>query len=114
MNDVPKVVFSRSLTTAGWPESRIARGDVAEEIARLKNESGGEIMVHGGASFVQALSRLGLIDEYRLVTVPVALGGGLPMFKDLATPLRFELLEANTFPDGTIITVYRTRRAADS
>jgi dihydrofolate reductase len=59
------VVFSTALPAAGWDGSRIARGDLAEEIAVLKSESGGEIMAHGGAAFVRALSRLGLIDEYR-------------------------------------------------
>jgi dihydrofolate reductase len=84
---------------------RIARGDLAEEIAALKSESGGDIiMVHGGAAFVQALSRLGLIDEYRLIILPVALGNGLPLFKDLANPLRVELAEAKSFPDGTALT----------
>ena len=107
MNTLPKVVFSTTLTAAEWDGSRIARGDLAEEIRALKNESGGEIMAHGGAAFVQALSRLGLIDEYRLVILPVALGGGRPLFKDLTKPLRVDLTEASTFPDGTAIHVYR-------
>jgi dihydrofolate reductase len=80
------------------------------EIAGLKSESGGEIMAHGGAAFVQALSRLGLIDEYRLVILPVALGNGLPLFKDLARPLRVDLAEAKNFPDGTVIHVYQPIR----
>jgi len=67
MNNIPKVVFSKTLTKAEWKESRIARGDLGEEIARLKSEPGKEIMAHGGARFVQALSRQDLIDEYRLV-----------------------------------------------
>jgi dihydrofolate reductase len=107
MNSLPKVVFSKTLPAAGWPGSRIARGDLAEEIAALKSEPGGEIMAHGGAAFVQALSRLGLIDEYRLVILPVALGSGLPLFKDLPKPLRVDLAEARNFPDGTVIHVYR-------
>jgi len=107
MNQLPKVVFSRTLPAADWPGTRIASGDLADEIAALKNESGGEIMVHGGAGFVQALSRLGLIDEYRLVVMPVALGGGLPLFKDLPRPLRVDLAEARSFPDGTAIHVYQ-------
>ena len=107
MNTLPKVVFSTTLTAAEWDGSRIARGDLAEEIGALTNQSGGEIMAHGGAAFVQALSRRGLIDEYRLVILPVALGGGLPLFKDLAKPLRVDLAEARTFPDGTVIHVYR-------
>ena len=111
MNNLPKVVFSKTLPVAEWGGSRIARGDLAEEIAALKSGSGGEIiMAHGGAAFVQALSRLGLIDEYRLVILPVALGNGLPLFKDLAKPLRVKLTEAKSFPDGTVIHVYQPIR----
>lgn len=109
MNNTPKVVFSRSLTSADWPESRIAGGDTVDEVAKLKGEPGGDIMVHGGASFVQALSRLRLIDEYRLVIEPVALGSGMPMFDDLAVPLRLELVDSRPFPDGTVVNVYRPR-----
>ena len=108
MNSLPKVVFSTTLPAAGWAGTRIARGDLAEEIAALKAEPGGDIiMAHGGAAFVQALSRLGLIDEYRLVILPVALGNGLPLFKDLTKPLRVDLAEAKSFPDGTVIHVYQ-------
>jgi dihydrofolate reductase len=110
MNTLPKVVFSATLDAAGWPVTKIARGDLTEEIAALKNEPGGEIMAHGGAAFVQALSRHRLIDEYRLVILPVALGGGLPLFKDLPKPLRLDLTEARTFPDGTAIHVYQPVR----
>ncbi len=67
-------------------------------------------MVHGGAAFVQALSRHGLIDEYRLVILPVVLGGGKPLFADLARPLRVDLVEAQSFPDGTATHVYRPVR----
>jgi dihydrofolate reductase len=112
MNKLPRVVFSATLPAAGWAGSRIARGDLATEIAALKNESGGDIiMAHGGAASAQALSRLGLIDEYRLVILPVAGGNGLPLFKDLARPLRVDLAEAQSFPDGTVIHVCRPIRA---
>ena len=99
------------MPTAEWAGSRIARGDLTEEISALKSEPGGEIMAHGGAAFVQALSRLGLIDEYRLVILPVALGNGLPLFKDLAKPLRVDLAGARSFPDGTVIHVYQPIKA---
>jgi dihydrofolate reductase len=107
MNDIPKVVFSRTLASADWPESRIARGNLAEEIDALRREPGGDIMVHGGASFVQALSRQHLIDEYRLVIRAVALGSGLPLFRDLSAPLPLTLASATAYPDGTAIHVYR-------
>jgi dihydrofolate reductase len=112
MNDIPKVVFSTTLQSAEWTGSRIARGALAEEITSLKRESGGEIMAHGGATFVQALSNLGLIDEYRLVIHPVALGNGLPLFKDLPNPLPLRLVDASTHPDGTAIHVYQPSQSA--
>jgi dihydrofolate reductase len=107
MNDIPKVVFSKTLRSADWPESRIADGDLAEGINNLKREAGKDVMAHGGASFVQALSRLGLVDEYRLVISPVALGIGEPLFKDLDAPLRLKLIETKAYPTGTVIQVYR-------
>jgi dihydrofolate reductase len=106
MNTIPKMVFSKTLAKAEWKESRIARGDLGEEIARLKNEPGKDIMAHGGATFVQALSRQGLIDEYRLMIRPVALGCGMPLFKDLLAPLPLRLVNSTTFTDGTAISVY--------
>src|ERR1700750_982128 len=112
MTNVPKVVFSATLPAAGWAGTRIARGDLTTEIAALKDEPGGEIMAHGGAAFVQALSRHRLIDEYRLVILPVALGAGLPLFKDLPRPLRLGLAGARSFSDGTIINVYQPTRTA--
>lgn len=107
MNDLPKVVFSSTLPGAEWSGSRVAHGDLREEITALRSAPGGEIMAHGGAAFVQALSRLGLIDEYRLVMLPVALGAGKPLFANLAKPLPLDLVEAKSFPGGTAIHVYR-------
>jgi dihydrofolate reductase len=66
-------------------------------------------MAHGGAAFVQALSKQRLIDEYRLVIRPVALGSGLPLFSDLTAPLPLTLVSATTYPDSTAIHVYRQR-----
>ncbi len=77
MNQIPKVVFSKSLGKADWEESQITSGDLVEEIARLRQQAGSDILAHGGASFVQSLSSLGLVDEYRLIVHPVVLGSGL-------------------------------------
>jgi dihydrofolate reductase len=107
MNEIPKVVFSKTLTRAEWAESRIAGGDLAEDIGRLKLEPGGVILAHGGATFVDALIHDGLIDEYRLVIHPVAIGHGTGLFSALRKPLRLDLIEARRFPGGTAIHVYR-------
>jgi dihydrofolate reductase len=109
MNEIPKVVFSKTLQEADWPETRIARGDLGEEIERLKREPGNDLIAYGGATLDQSLSRLGLVDEYRLMVQPAALGAGLPLFKDLAAPLHLELVEATTTPTGVALHVYRPR-----
>jgi dihydrofolate reductase len=106
MNDIPKVVFSRTLQSASWPETRIARGGTAEEIARLKAEPGGEILAHGGTRFVRSLIRLGLADEYRLWVLPAAAGQGAALFTGLARPLKLRLEKSTAFPSGTLELVY--------
>jgi len=106
MNDIPKVVFSRTLEAAAWPESRIASGDTAQEIARLKQEPGGEIVAHGGTQFVRSLIRLGLVDEYRLYVLPVAAGEGAPLFTDLVRPVVLRLVTSRAFPSGILELVY--------
>jgi dihydrofolate reductase len=109
MNEIPKVVFSKTLTRADWSESRIASGDLVEDIDRLKRESGGVILAHGGATFVDSLIRARLIDEYRMVIHPVVIGHGTSLFSALREPQRLNLIEARTFPSGTAIHVYRPR-----
>ena len=109
MNEIPKVVFSKTLQHADWAETRIASGDLGEEIARLKQEPGKDLIAYGGASFDQALSRLGLVDEYRLMIQPTALGDGLALFRDLPAPLHLDLIEATTYPSGLTINIYRPR-----
>jgi dihydrofolate reductase len=113
MNEIPKVVFSRTLERAEWAGSRIARGDLVEEIAALRGEPGKDMLAWGGAAFAQSLSRLALVDEYRLILQPVALGDGLPLFKDLTAPLQVELVEAQTYPTGAVLHVYRPALAHD-
>ena len=107
MNEIPKVVFSTTLTRADWPTSTIASGDLAHEVAKLKEQPGGDIIAYGGYTFAQALTRADLVDEYRLVTRPVALGSGEPMFKNLPMGRRLSLIEATPYPDGTVISIYR-------
>ncbi|MBI1881234.1 MAG: dihydrofolate reductase [Chloroflexi bacterium] len=103
MNEIPKVVFSRTLKQADWSNSRVASGDLTEELARLKLEPGQDILVHGGANFVQSLSKLSLIDEYRLIVHPVALTSGLPIFAEV---MDLKLLDSKAFPAGAIALIY--------
>jgi dihydrofolate reductase len=117
MNTVPKIVFSRSgslepaPTTApapGWDDARVLGMDLTTDIAALKAESGRDLLAHGGVSFAQALVRLGLVDEYRLVVHPVVLGSGQALF-DRTEPFDLTLIEATRFPIGTQGLVYRPK-----
>jgi dihydrofolate reductase len=113
MNNIPKVVFSRTLPSADWPESRIARGDTAEEIARLKAEPGDEIVAHGGVRFVQSLARLGVVDEYRLYVYPIAIGSGSSLFAGIEELQPLRLVSNRAFPSGAVELVYERSGAVD-
>ena len=92
---LPKVVFSKTLLKVEG-NARLVREDVAEEVARLKEEPGGDLAV-GGAGLASALIKLGLVDEYRLFVSPVVLGGGTPYFPALGERIDLELAETRTF-----------------
>jgi len=103
MNEIPKVVFSKTMRQANWTQSRVSNGDVEEDLAHLKQESGKAILADGGAEFAQSLSRLGLIDEYRLIVHPVVLAGGLPLFEE---PMDLKLVSTRSFPAGAVALIY--------
>jgi len=102
MNQIPKIVFSGSLKNADWRDTRIVSGDLAKEIARLKQEPGRDLLAHGGVRFAQSLVRTRSIDEYWLVIHPIALGRGMRIFSDLAAPMRFKLVSQAKFKTGLI------------
>jgi dihydrofolate reductase len=112
MNDIPKVVFSKTLRRAEWTETRIASGRLNEEIESIKARPGGYVIAYGGAGFARALIRGGLVDEYRLNVQPAALGTGLPIFTELPRPLELELVEARPFAGGNVGQVYVPRELA--
>ncbi len=106
MNDLPKVVFSRTLQDAPWDTSRIARGDLVEEIDALKREPGGDIIAWGGAGFAHALLAAAVIDEYRLVINPVLAGQGLNIFRRFPGPIDLHLAGAQAFDTGAVLHIY--------
>jgi dihydrofolate reductase len=110
MNSIPKVVFSRTLEHADWPESRIAGGDTAQEIANLKEEPGGDIVAHGGFRFTQSLVKLGLVDEIRLYIFPVALGQGISIFDTLDNLTEYESTMIKRFTSGVVLETLRPVR----
>jgi len=98
-----------SPAAATWKEARVFSGDLATEIRQLKQEDGKPVFAHGGAGFMQSLAATGLIDEYYLLTHPVALGRGLPLFSALTAPLDLKLVAVKPFPGGAIAHVYQPR-----
>jgi dihydrofolate reductase len=105
MNEIPKVVFSNSLTSADWDVTEIATGDLAEAIARLKQQrpSDGYLLAQGGTRFARSLVATGLIDEYRLVVHPVVLGAGEQIF---SAPLAIESMSTTVFSGGAVAHVF--------
>jgi dihydrofolate reductase len=106
--DMPKVVFSSTISDVGW-NARLVTGDAVSEIARLKSEDGGPMDV-GGATLAAAPMRAELIDEYAIVTHPVLVGGGTTFFTALDNWVNLNLVETRTFSDGVLLTRYETRR----
>ena len=133
MNDIPKIAFSRKQkdqrehqTTGGlkdaqkftaslpktentsdWDSSPILTGDLADEIKKLKQQPGKFILAHGGASFAQSLIATRLVDEFVLLTHPVVIGKGLPIFSELKEPINLKLISTRSFKTGMIARIYQ-------
>ena len=107
MNNLSKVVFSKTLSRVEWNNSRLVKGNIAEEIRKMKEEPGKDMVIFGSGSIVSALTRLGLIDEYRIIVNPVILGKGNPLFKDLQDKFNLELLKTKKLNSGVVIFYYQ-------
>jgi len=107
LNRLPKYVVSSTLDRAGWNNSIIVRGDVIEEIAKLKRLPGNELQVHGSAEVVRVLMEHDLVDEYRLLIHPVVLGNGKRLFADGTTPTGLELVDMRTTSRGVVAHIYK-------
>jgi dihydrofolate reductase len=105
-NSMPKYVISSTLDGAEWNNSTVLDGDVVEEVSKLKQELGGDIVVHGSAQLVQTLVEHDLVDELRLMVFPVVLGGGKRLFGDTSDKKRLRLAKSKTVGDGVTILVY--------
>jgi len=107
MNEIPKVVFSKTLKSADeWAETTIASGDTAEEIAKLKAQPGKDIVAAGGTQFSQSLIKLGVVDEYRLWVLPAITGKGAPLVPELDEAVKLRLVKSTAFPLGILELVY--------
>jgi dihydrofolate reductase len=111
LNAMEKVVVSTSLDHAEWNNSRLLREITPQAIEQLKAEPGGDLLIYGSASVVRALTGLGLIDEYQVLVHPVLVGGGKPLFGDLAEQMKLKLVSSKTHPSGVVLLTYQQRTA---
>jgi dihydrofolate reductase len=109
MNNLPKVVFSRTLDKASWSNTRLVKGDLATEVRRLKQEPGEGMVILGSGSIVSQLAQAGLIDEFQVVVKPVALGEGRTMFEGIKSTLRLQRTKTRTFNNGNVLLSYEPR-----
>ena len=106
MNRMRKVVFSRTLDDVSWSNTRLVKGDPAEEVRRMKAEPGEGMTILGSGSIVARLAQEGLIDEYQIVLNPIALGRGWSMFDGISKKLALQLAGTRTFGNGNVVLYY--------
>jgi dihydrofolate reductase len=107
LNNLPKIVFSKTLETVEWMNSKLIKENIKEEMLRLKQQPGKDLVLFAGADIASTFLQLGLIDEYRIIVNPIVLSNGKPFFKDLKDTLSLKLLNTNTFSCGNVILYYQ-------
>jgi len=108
--DTPKVVFTKTLDKSEWDNTVLAKGDLVDEITNLKKQDGKDIIAYGGATFVSALIKHGLIDEFHLFVNPAVIGNGMTIFKELDRKHDLTLLKSRSFDCGIVVLNYEPKR----
>ena len=104
-----KVVFTKTLDKSIWDKTELAKGNLKDEINKLKNQDGKDIIVYGGSSFVSSLIKEGLIDEFHFFVNPIAIGKGVSAFQELANWQELKLQKAITFNSGLVLLHYNKK-----
>jgi len=110
MNNLPKIVFSKTLDKAGWQNTTLLKEVNADEIAKMKQSRQGgskNMVIFGGANLASAFLHMNLIDEYQIIVNPVILGKGEPLFRDSGDKLTLELLRTKIFSSGNVLLYYQ-------
>ena len=107
LNAMRKIVFSKTLPTVEWNNSSLVKEVFPEDITKLKQEPGRDMLIYGSASIVRTLTNHGLIDEYQLLVHPVVLGSGKPLFQDIRDRRKLQLVKTKTFPSGVVGLYYQ-------
>jgi dihydrofolate reductase len=110
MIEIPKVVFTKTLSKSEWINTDVATGDLKDEITKLKSQNGKDIIVYGGASFDSSLIKEKLIDEFYLFINPFLMGTGKTIFKGLREIQKLTLIESIAFESGVVLLHYEVKR----
>jgi dihydrofolate reductase len=110
MVEIPKVVFTKTLNKSHWSNTNIATSDLKDEITKLKNLDGRDIVVYGGISFDSSLIKEKLIDEFYLFINPIVLGSGKTIFKDFKEIQKLTLMESKVFDCGLVLLHYEVKK----
>jgi len=106
MNNLPKIVFSKTLQEVKWNNSRLVKDNIAEEISKMKQQPGKDMVIFGSGSVVSTFMQHGLIDEYRIIVNPIVLGNGKPLFKGINGKQNLKLLKTKVLGSGVVILYY--------
>lgn len=107
MNNLSKIVFSKTLQRVEWNNSRLVASSIEEEVSRLKGQPGKDMVIFGSAMLASSLLQWGLVDEYRVILQPVLLGSGSPLFRDVTERIRMKLISTTTFGSGVVLLRYQ-------
>lgn len=106
MNRLPKVVFSRTLDTVSWKNTRLVKGNPVAEVGKMKQATGPDMVILGSGSIIAQLTQEGLIDEFQVVVNPIALGGGKTMFDGIREKVALKLTQTRAFSNGNVLLSY--------
>ena len=112
MNNLPKIVFSKTLQEVKWNNSSLIKGNIPEEISKMKQQPGKDMVIFGSGSIVSTFMQHGLIDEYRIIVNPIVLGNGNPLFKGINGKQNLKLLNTKVFDSGIVILFYEPAQAS--
>ena len=108
MNNLRKVVFSRTMNKASWSNTKLVKDDLIGAVRKMKAETGNGMVIFGSGSIVSQLAQHNLIDEYQLVVVPVVLGKGRTMFEGITEKLSLKLTKSRNFHNGNVLLCYES------
>ncbi|MDG0815162.1 dihydrofolate reductase family protein [Bdellovibrio svalbardensis] len=109
MNELPKLVFSRTLEKVEWENSRLAQGAISDEVATIKKQPGKDVVILGSAELAASFMKLRLIDEYQILLNPILLGKGNPLFKEMDERMKLSLIRSKVRKNGVVELYYRNQ-----